>query len=1265
MLRTGKKKYCPGCNVYISGGSHHLLNHMKRTYKCSQHIVYCVGCNKAFSGHNHLKNHQKSQQSIDPNTSCIQGIAKLDRVQTLTLDSNVFDPKVNNQVFTVEQECIFTQDTIFDEVQNNKKPKLSNKLINTTTNMSSTPISSSSLPSQVKQPILTHSVLHNHPVTMKEQSLKIIQENTLPQFMNNLPSSQPSTTNNNKSTVPTSVQPNSIIKDTTCKTVPNFVGKTLSQNDTLMYICDDNDDNQYNDLFSSNKVNNVHSKEQDISTKNLESSIYEQLLVDFDADTINSVNSDNNNEFPDDNEQQNLSFTQESDNSSNSINSSTSNIDQTNNIQYILDRIKHIKSHRSQTTFSYIEIALLNLSKILTKSGAPVHLFDQIISWVLDNGSTLFESPNGDPVIPKQRIPTRRTFVSKIYDKVHSKQYVDIVRPKIVSIPINPTMATFSTIFDFNEVLVDMLMNDDIMSNLLFYDNDNPTSIHPGSSDVGEIITSDVFLNASKRLCKKQNDVLFPLIMYSDEINVDTYSKLKLDPLSISFGRLPLHIRNQSKAWRYLGFITSLKASETDQKMTAKLKQEIYHKCLFQMVKKLQEIQKEGGIPFKLKMKNGNYHNVNLILYLQFIIGDTKGHDNLCCRMGSYSLGMEQLIRDCNVKPDESDEVFHICKFRTINEVRKLKEMNKCQEISFNNTINAFDGIDMGDKVHGIYGATCGEPLHIMEMQLLELMSGCFCDSLCASSLEVLRQTIVSVVSITESDDFRKEYFTLSPFREGIMSVKNLTGKERHARIFAIFLALMSSDCCMNIMEKPKKNGSLDCSYGKPLLQQWLTLLEDSLILMKWIRKPTHPRKYLYNPNYLNSHQHDSNDPIKVKEDDLMSLDSKAQKAVLSYLSNYKNLVVRNRGNELKIPKFHSMLHLVRNIIRHGSVPNYDGSRPEAIAKELAKAPAKRTQKHHKSISYQTAMKYHQDITFSEALRLHNNCIPIVTDYSYFNRTEVKPPITNGFKFGGSSFSLKIQFRKHNVSSKFDEILQEYGETIEAIVSRVVWNGKCSFHRLDDNLLYCITNWLWVNKIGGTISKTSMPIFYTELKIKGKIVRCHPNYRSKKTNSLDWVLVDWGEGYPEPLPARVMMLIDTSNCEIIPEEQCNDNSFVATSSNDVGARLYPLPKHEQESHHEATFYLSHHTKWAVIQSAVDDGFTEQNQYSRYQLKSKIAKRINLEKNKYRIIPVSDIVERIFGLCDYIPINKSRKRDYDDSAIIIDPSSTWADHFYSM
>ena len=70
---------------------------------------------------------------------------------------------------------------------------------------------------------------------------------------------------------------------------------------------------------------------------------------------------------------------------------------------------------------------------------------------------------------------------------------------------------------------------------------------------------------------------------------------------------------------------------------------------------------------------------------------------------------------------------------------------------------------------------------------------------------------------------------------------------------------------------------------------------------------------------------------------------------------------------------------------------------------------------------------------------------------------------------------------------------------------------------------------------------------------------------------------------------------------------------------------------------------------------------DENNYSKYQLKLKIAKRILMEKDKYRIIPVSDIVGRAFGLNNTIPLENNADK-FDNSAIIVHPSSTWSDLF---
>ena len=615
-----------------------------------------------------------------------------------------------------------------------------------------------------------------------------------------------------------------------------------------------------------------------------------------------------------------------------------------------------------------------------------------------------------------------------MYEKVYSKKNKLMVLPKIVPIPISPSISIPTTLFDFRTVLGDMLCNDDIMRNLLFYDDNDPTKVHPGSSDVGEIITSDVFLNTASRLCiDKENDVLFPIIMYNDEVNLDVNGKLQLDPLSFTFGRLPLEIRNQPNAWRFLGFLNHVKAYQTNYDISAKFKMHVIHECLKQIFKSIKSIQKEGGIPFDLKLKNGTTRSVILKIYLQFVIGDTKGHNMLCCKKDTTSLKTPQLVRDCCVSPMESDNPYHICKYRTKTYVKEHKLSKTLDNISFHDVDNAFEDLDMGDEIHGIYGGTCGEPLHIFEMQLLELLTGVFNNTLSVSSTHILQKTIIDLVPIAGRSSVRDEYFCLSAFREGLTTSKLLTGRERHARLFTMFIALMCSDCSQRIIENAGKNDPKEKRYGKNKLQKWLSLIEDTLIFMKWIRKKEHKREDLYNPEYWNQHDKDCEIPVIIEISDQMTMNSPAHKAVSKYMMQYKTLVKRNEGNELKIPKFHIVIHIPRNILRHGGVQNYDGSRPESIAKDIAKSPGLRTQRQHKSFCYQTAVRYHEDITITEAERLFNeHSYGEESSYSYFSalnknsldneleykncEVEMENSLQN-IKFQGSNFSLSLRFK--------------------------------------------------------------------------------------------------------------------------------------------------------------------------------------------------------------------------------------------------------------
>ena len=69
--------------------------------------------------------------------------------------------------------------------------------------------------------------------------------------------------------------------------------------------------------------------------------------------------------------------------------------------------------------------------------------------------------------------------------------------------------------------------------------------------------------------------------------------------------------------------------------------------------------------------------------------------------------------------------------------------------------------------------------------------------------------------------------------------------------------------------------------------------------------------------------------------------------------------------------------------------------------------------------------------------------------------------------------------------------------------------------------------------IGGKFSSTSIIDGYTEIKKYGHIFRAHPCY-SKKGCWYDWAYFNW-QGYDNPIPDRIMTIIDLSYCKIIHE----------------------------------------------------------------------------------------------------------------------------------
>ena len=423
------------------------------------------------------------------------------------------------------------------------------------------------------------------------------------------------------------------------------------------------------------------------------------------------------------------------------------------------------------------------------------------------------------------------------------------------------------------------------------------------------------------------------------------------------------------------------------------------------------------------------------------------------------------------------------------------------------------------------------------------------------------------------------------------------------------------------------------------------------------MRKPIHKRKDLYSKKWYDKWvKNNTDNNIPSTNDDDMCSESKAQRSIRSYLSSFKEIIVRD-GNGLKISKFHQNLHFPRNICRQGSVLNFDGGRPEAIAKDLAKCPGLRTQKHHKSITIQTAKRYHEDITLFECERLYNKKISCNEkclsksrnkNYTYFNKN-VEEEKNDDFEvvLQGSTFFLSVDI--------FESMDQTSNFSYKKIVSKVIIKGTGIKLRMDDELLCCITNWLWVDPFGGKLTLGSKPKCYTQMRISDDLYNCHPSYLSDLSWN-DWVYVDFGNQYAD-IPAQLLMIIDITDCSVVTEDEEINKRIGKKSKYNI------IPKTSRKIHERATNYLSDNKIFAVIHCSSLDGYIPRDQYkTKYHFASKIADRVNMERDTYRIIPIDYIVGRALAFINHLKLPYDKVEKYDHTAIVIDHPSQWAKHF---
>ena len=452
----------------------------------------------------------------------------------------------------------------------------------------------------------------------------------------------------------------------------------------------------------------------------------------------------------------------------------------------------------------------------------------------------------------------------------------------------------------------------------------------------------------------KGRNILVPVILFDDSTLCDNIGRLVSQPVLFTLGNLSDKTRRSPKSYSILGMIPSYpkssKERESDRNsVTTKLEYlKFYHECLDYILEEVHQLENlPGGTPACLPMLG----KVHLHFRLAFIIGDTKGHNDMCCHYNAMSTSLHRMSRDCNIPQCFADQPSYPCQpvhareiYKTIkgsidditarNHVQDARA--RCRTISQHLMLPTYHKFSFGGMKSGVFGGTPYELLHlyysgIMKYELSALyntvdipknllawfkkrMSRPLIDSMSsrpsvpdASKLKVVfnkveferRIRIVTRSSRRQSD----RNMPRSPFKNGVSDLTKLTGQEYPG------LILMTL-CCMKGMLPPDQ---------EPLERKFSLLLFLSLSLLNWLTMPSYSEK------------------------DLTMLHNRITVFLQFYVETVGPIRECQSKSGLRITKLHCLKHFPDYIRQYGNTYNFFGGFCEALLKDMVKKPSKNT----------------------------------------------------------------------------------------------------------------------------------------------------------------------------------------------------------------------------------------------------------------------------------------------------------------------------------
>ena len=461
---------------------------------------------------------------------------------------------------------------------------------------------------------------------------------------------------------------------------------------------------------------------------------------------------------------------------------------------------KILLNNLKMASFDSSYVCFLELESTLRKASVPNNVFDKVMRWAISNSDTLAN---------RSELFTRK----KLY--LDSSKYLygsldEEMRPKqnIIKLPSGRLVAvtTFDIISQIYSLLECPYLNKGGLKNTIFQYGDCENPFRLPVDDIGssqedshfdDVETCLWYINTylGLNLQKLPKEILVPIIGFLDSTVLNGQSSHNIEPFMFTLGIFKRIIRNHPKAWRSLGFLEDLFRIIGTSSMSAQEKMEDYHFILDHLMKGLKDLSTSGGLLWTFTTNDGTRHTVRLHFRLMMIIGDTKGADVWVGRYGSHT-NTSGLCRDCTMLTKDADNPHCRCKINRFSEIEQLDEAGLARLSMRRIKHNAFKFPKelFGASPYGVCVACPPEPLHVFLLGTIIRVFQFLTDQFTTKQVNVFQRELTIVCNQDMGQSGKKMFPSMSKFSSGNYDIGHLTGVQKYARIFAMYLTLLKTD---------------------------------------------------------------------------------------------------------------------------------------------------------------------------------------------------------------------------------------------------------------------------------------------------------------------------------------------------------------------------------------------------------------------------------------------------------------------------------------